>query len=101
MAPLTAEATPSTTSTIPATMGRLGIWTFALDVQPMNRAQEVVAELDELGFGAVWIPEAVGREPFASAALLLSATQRLVVATGIASRPMAEWRELATVISSL
>jgi len=31
------------------------------------------------------VPEAVGREPFASAALLLSASPRMVVATGIAS----------------
>lgn len=82
-------------------MGRVGLWTFALDVQPMAKAREVVAELDELGFGALWIPEAVGREPFASAALLLSASQRLVVATGIASLHMraamtmnAGWRTL-------
>ena len=44
-----------------------------------------MAELDELGFGAVWVPEAVGREPFANAALLLSASDRIVVGTGIAS----------------
>lgn len=65
--------------------GPLGIWTFQLDVQPMTHAQEAAAELDELGFGALWIPEAVGREPFANAALLLSATRRMTVATGIAS----------------
>ena len=51
----------------------------------MSASQEAVAELESLGFGCVWIPEAVGREPFASAALLLSATREIVVATGIAS----------------
>lgn len=51
----------------------------------MRAAQEAVAELDELGYGAVWIPEAVGREPFASAALLLAGCPRLPIATGIAS----------------
>jgi probable F420-dependent oxidoreductase len=66
-------------------LGRIGVWTFHLDMQPMRAAQEAVAELEQLGFGAVWIPEAVGREPMANAALLLSATTRLVVATGIAS----------------
>jgi probable F420-dependent oxidoreductase len=66
-------------------LGRLGIWTFSLDMQPMATAQQAVAQLDELGFGAVWVPEAVGREPFANAALLLSATTRMAVATGIAS----------------
>ena len=66
-------------------LGRLGLWTFQLDMQPMARAQEALVELEELGYGAVWVPEAVGREPFANTALLLSATQRIVIATGIAS----------------
>lgn len=66
-------------------LGPLGIWSFQLDVQPMARAREAAAELDELGFGALWIPEAVAREPFANAALLLGATSRMTVATGIAS----------------
>jgi probable F420-dependent oxidoreductase len=69
----------------PSNLGPLGIWSFHLDVQPMARAQEAVAELDELGFGALWVPEAVAREPFANAALLLRATGRMTVATGIAS----------------
>ena len=30
-------------------LGRVGVWTFQLDLQPMARAREVVAELDELG----------------------------------------------------
>ncbi|MGD9704833.1 MAG: LLM class F420-dependent oxidoreductase [Acidimicrobiia bacterium] len=66
-------------------IGRVGLWTFQLDLHPMARAQEAVAELDELGFGALWVPESVGREPFANAALLLSASARIPVATGIAS----------------
>jgi probable F420-dependent oxidoreductase len=68
-----------------APLGRLGIWTGTLDAAPMAQAREAVVELEELGFAAVWIPEAVGREPFAHAALLLSATKSIVVATGIAS----------------
>ena len=51
----------------------------------MGRAQEAAQELEELGYGCIWVPEAVGREPFASCALLLSATKRIGVATGIAS----------------
>lgn len=66
-------------------LGRVGLWTFQLDMQPMAKAQEAIAEIEELGFGAVWLPEAVGREPFANAALLLSGAKSLVVATGIAS----------------
>jgi probable F420-dependent oxidoreductase len=66
-------------------LGRVGLWTFQLDLQPMSAAKEAVAELEQLGFGALWVPEAVGREPMANCALLLSATQRMVIATGIAS----------------
>ena len=65
--------------------GRIGVWTFALDMQPMARAQEAARELEDLGYGCIWLPEAVGREPFVSSALLLSATRTIRVATGIAS----------------
>ena len=44
------------------------------------------AELDELGYGAVWIPETVFREPFVHAALLMAASPRIKVATGIVNR---------------
>lgn len=56
----------------------------------MARAQELVGELEELGYAAVWVPEAVGREALTHAALLLSGSRRMVVATGIAS---IWWRE--------
>lgn len=66
-------------------LGRIGIWTFTLDLVPSSRSIELVDELDELGFGAVWVPEAVGREAFTNAALLLRGGTDIVVATGIAS----------------
>ncbi|MFM8303585.1 MAG: LLM class F420-dependent oxidoreductase [Actinomycetota bacterium] len=66
-------------------LGRVGIWTFALDGQHTPVAQEMAAELDDLGFGAVWVPEAVGRDPMVSATLTLAATERITVCTGIAS----------------
>src|SRR6478735_3715138 len=65
-------------------IGRIGIWTFTLDLVPSTRSIELVDELDELGFGAVWVPEAVGREAFTSASLLLQGGTDIVVATGIA-----------------
>jgi probable F420-dependent oxidoreductase len=65
-------------------LGPVGIWTFALDLQPVARAREVAAELEELGYGAIWIPDAVGRDPLVHAALLLGGTNRIAVGTGIA-----------------
>lgn len=68
-----------------ADLSRFGVWTGGLDQQPSSRAVELVAELETMGWGAVWIPEAVGRDPFVHATLLLAGTERIVVATGIAS----------------
>ncbi len=66
-------------------LGRIGIWTADFDLQPMAKAQEAIAQVEAMGFGTVWVPEAVLREPFASTSLLLSATKKMVLATGIAS----------------
>lgn len=65
--------------------GRVGIWTGVLDAVPSAEACRIAARLEELGFPSLWIREAVGRDSFVTAALLLSATSRLVVATGIAN----------------
>ena len=66
-------------------LGRVGIWTAAFDQQPATRAQEAAAELEALGYGALWFPEAMGREAFTNAAVLLAGTTRIAVATGIAN----------------
>ena len=66
-------------------LGRVGLWAYQLDLVPAARARELAAEIEEIGYPTLWIPEMVGREPFVSSSLLLSATERLVMATGIAS----------------
>ena len=66
-------------------IGRVGIWNFTLELLPARQAQEAAAEIEALGFKVVWIPEAMGREAFSHAGLLLAGTRRLAVATGIAS----------------
>lgn len=65
-------------------LGRVGIWHF-LDLFPAAAAQEAARDVERLGFKALWIPEALGREAFTHAALLLAGTERLIVATGIAN----------------
>jgi probable F420-dependent oxidoreductase len=66
-------------------IGRVGIWYGMIDALPTPEAQRAAQVVEELGYGALWIAEAVGREPFVAAAVLLSATERLPVATGIAN----------------
>ncbi|MEX2238420.1 MAG: LLM class F420-dependent oxidoreductase [Dehalococcoidia bacterium] len=65
-------------------IGRIGIWAF-LDMLPQAKAQEAAAEIEEMGFGAIWLPEAVGREVMTSSTLLLSKTKKITIATGIAN----------------
>lgn len=69
-----------------ARLGRVGVWSFAL--QRLTAADEGAAmrEYERLGFPAVWMPESVGsKEVFAHAALLLAGSERAIVAPGIAS----------------
>ncbi|MCR6490851.1 TIGR03620 family F420-dependent LLM class oxidoreductase [Amycolatopsis sp. OK19-0408] len=61
----------------------VGIWRF-FDGAPIGEVRDTAAEVEELGFAALWFGEYAGRDAFTQAALLLAATSRLVVATGIA-----------------
>jgi probable F420-dependent oxidoreductase len=56
-----------------------------LEARPFPEVADRVAEIEELGWPTFWITETVGREAFTFAGLLLGATRRLTVATGIAS----------------
>ena len=66
-------------------IGRVGIWYGTVDTLPTPQAREAAQLVEELGYGALWVAEAVGRDPFVSASILLNATERLPVATGIAN----------------
>lgn len=66
-------------------IGRVGVWYGMIDALGTPDARRCVARLDELGFGALWLAEAVGRDPFVMSAHLLAASERIVLATGIAN----------------
>lgn len=66
-------------------LGRVGVWTFAFEPHPAAAVRDAAAELEDLGYGTIWFGEAFGRDAFAQASLLLSATKRAVVATGVAN----------------
>lgn len=62
---------------------KIGIWTGNFESQPTTKVQVAAAEAEQLGYGAIWFSEAFGRESLTQAALLLSMTSHIVVATGI------------------
>ena len=63
---------------------KTGVWFFT-DRLSATAAAQTAQRIEALGYSALWIPETVGRDPFAHAAWLLANTERLVVATGIAN----------------
>ena len=64
-------------------IGRVGVWYGGIDALPTPKAIEAAQQIEELGYGALWVAEAVGRDPFVSSAILLGATKNLKLATGI------------------
>ena len=65
-------------------LGKLGVWFFT-DRLTAPDAAATAQRIEALGYSALWIPETVGRDPFAHAAWLLANTTSLVLATGIAN----------------
>jgi probable F420-dependent oxidoreductase len=69
-----------------ARMGRVGVWSFALQRLAAADEQAAARKIESLGFAATWIPESIGsKELFTHAGLLLSGTERLIIASGIAN----------------
>jgi probable F420-dependent oxidoreductase len=62
----------------------LGVWA-ATDGLSAAEAAAFAKRVEAWGYGALWTPEAVGREVFSASAWLLANTTRLIVASGIAN----------------
>ncbi|WP_020575652.1 LLM class F420-dependent oxidoreductase [Actinopolymorpha alba] len=79
-------STAATTSALKGRLGPVGVWLGALNSAPTTAAREAAAEVDELGYGSLWVSESpVTKDPFTASTLLLGATGRLIVGTGIAN----------------
>ena len=70
-------------------IGRVGVWTRT-DGFAIGESAEFAQHVESLGYGALWIPDAFGRAPFAHAAWLFAHTSRLVVATGVVNNHLRE-----------
>jgi probable F420-dependent oxidoreductase len=66
-------------------LGKVGVWLGSMALLSAPDLRRAVAEIEEMGFGTIWIGEALAREPFAASAMILAATKRVPVATGIAN----------------
>lgn len=67
-------------------LGRIGVWSGAFTVAPAAEARPAAREIEELGYDTLWYPEGLGtRESFTNGAVLLAATDRIRVGSGIAN----------------
>ena len=67
-----------------AQLGKLGAWGW-VDSASFAGVVDLGQGLERLGYGALWVPEAVGRDPFVTLSVLARETDNLVLATGIAN----------------
>ncbi|SDM16333.1 TIGR03620 family F420-dependent LLM class oxidoreductase [Allokutzneria albata] len=67
-------------------LGPVGIWSRVFVWGSAAQARELAQEAEELGYGALWYGEAgTGKESLSNATMLLAATRRITVATGISN----------------
>jgi probable F420-dependent oxidoreductase len=79
------------------TLTGTGLWQFELKYGDPGEVQDATAELEELGYSAVWIPD-VGGDLWTPLETLLGGTKTMTVATGIlnvwmhTAQETGEWR---------
>ncbi|MFD0684449.1 TIGR03620 family F420-dependent LLM class oxidoreductase [Actinomadura fibrosa] len=78
----------------------VGVWSQELRYGDAAEAADAAAELEELGYAAMWVPD-VGGPLFDAVGNLLAATRRAVVATGILNLWMHEPADAAAAFAAL
>jgi probable F420-dependent oxidoreductase len=78
----------------------VGVWSSQLRYGDQGESAEAAAELEELGYSALWIPD-IGGPVFDAVAHLLSSTKRAVIATGILNLWMHAPNDVADSFASL
>ncbi|TMR22830.1 LLM class F420-dependent oxidoreductase [Nonomuraea turkmeniaca] len=67
-------------------IGRVGVWHPMIAKAPAEEVRRAAGRIEALGYGAIWVNEGWGgKEPFTVAAIVLAATERIAVGTGIAN----------------
>jgi probable F420-dependent oxidoreductase len=71
-------------------LSKHGVWA-GMDAFTAPEAAAFAKRVEAWGYGALWIPEAMGRNSLVHAAWLLANTTKLVIATGIANIYARDW----------
>ena len=65
-------------------LGKIGVWA-GIDALSAQEAAAFAQRIEKMGYSALWLPEAVGRDPFPQIGYLAAQTEKLIFATGIAN----------------
>jgi probable F420-dependent oxidoreductase len=76
--------TTATSTTARDRLSTTGVWYFT-DGMSSGQAAEAAGRIESLGYSTLWLPDTIGRDPFAHIAWLASQTTTLQYATGIAN----------------
>lgn len=67
-------------------LGRTGVWLASLGGVPAAKERHAAMAIEDMGYRTLWFGEtSSGKEALTHAAMLLCATERMVIATGIAN----------------
>lgn len=64
-------------------LGKLGVWSMELRFGEREGADRMARELEDMGYGALWVPGGFDDKVLDDIAALLAATEKAVIATGI------------------
>ncbi len=81
-------------------IGKLGVWSW-LDHLDYDNVVKTAKHIESLGYSALWIPEAVGRDPFVNLAVIAPHTETLLLATGISNIYARDAMAMAAIRNSL
>ena len=66
-------------------LGTLGVWSIGIRQVADSAVRAAAAELEQLGYGTIWYSGGSGTRGFDIGRVLLQATDRIAIATGITS----------------
>lgn len=82
-------------------LGRVGIWSTELRYGDPGETGDAAAELEELGWSALWVPSVMDAGVLAASERLLQATTKITVATGVLNLWMHEPAEVAAEVARM
>ncbi len=77
-------------------LGRIGVWSMELRFGDKAEGAAAAAELEDLGYGTLWVPGGIGGDVTGDLDHLLAATSKAMIATGILN----VWKHEPTEIAS-